>query len=427
MELSFRGSSGSGKVEKGSTRDLLLPVLSSLLPQLLGDFTNFGDENHDSNLESVLSQVAEGIHMLTGGVATIKMPPPLSSTPSSSALFPAKEPGIIVSCSAEAAGSALRTQGREKRSKTLMDERILDRSKPSIPESRLGSVGESDVNQILLKLVTRCGLGEGPEGEAEREGRGRGQEQLAIGDVTVSVQSAQCVRGFSSEQQEATRLIALLLSHSISVQSAVQLHKVTSERSGNDLRCLNAAIRVCEERTALDGAALAEAKLQSFSAFDLAHFSSQCCGISTLVGLGTLVADILPQAFRAKKVVLLLLRDDPRAGRTGAPGRPFFLPVLPEGLTDDQNLINHTTLDQMSRIQDYSESSRSRHSRVMLVREESGVTYGALLVLRTPVEGEAVSVGSTQSDSRSDAAIIVTAAITGESAPRTEGRNAPTV
>lgn len=306
-----------------------------------------------------------------------------------------------------------------------MDERILDQSLRSIPGTRLGSAGESDVNQILLKLVALSSQAKQEEAEnsdilrtnADRQGQGQEQEQAqAVREVTVTVQSAQSMRGFSEEQRDATRLISLVLSHCISMRNKIKLHNIASERTSNDVRCLNVAIKGCNERIAIDNAVLKNAKLRSSSAMQLAHFSSQCCGISTMVGLGSLVAEILPQALTARKVVLLLLREDPSAGTgTGTRDRSFFLPVLLEGLSDDQALISHTTLDQMSRIPDYSESSRSRHSRIMLVREESGVTYGALLILCAPVEGDARRVGTVQSDVKGDAAKIVRSAITGES------------
>jgi hypothetical protein len=339
-------------------------------------------------------------------------------------------------------GSAHRTDARmhrNRRSRALMDERILDQSLRSIPGTRLGSAGESDVNQILLKLVALSSQAKQEEAEnsdilrtnADRQGqelvKGQGQRQgqeqeqeqaQAVGEVTLTVQSAQSMRGFSEEQRDATRLISLVLSHCISMRNKIKLHKIVSERTSNDVRCLNIAITGCNERIATDNAVLNNAKLRSSSAMQLAHFSSQCCGISTMVGLGSLVAEILPQALRAKKVVLLLLREDPSAGTgtgLGTRDRSFFLPVLLEGLSNDQALISHTTLDQMSRIPDYSESLRSRHSRIMLMREESGITYGALLILCAPVEGDARRVGTVQSDIKGDAARIVRSAITGES------------
>ena len=331
-------------------------------------------------------------------------------------------------------GSAHRTDARmhrKRRSRALMDERILDQSLRSIPGTRLGSAGESDVNQILLKLVALSSQAKQEEAEnsdilrtnADRQGQGQGQEQeqaQAVGEVTVTVQSAQSMRGFTEEQRDATRLISLVLSHCISMRNKIELHNIASDRSSNDVRCLNVAIKGCNERIAIDNAVLNNAKLRSSSAMQLAHFSSQCCGISTMVGLGSLVAEILPQALTAKKVVLLLLREDPHSSAgtgtgIGTRDRSFFLPVLLEGLSDDQALISHTTLDQMSRIPDYSESSRSRQSRIMLMREESGVTYGALLILCAPVEGDARRVGTVQSDVKDDAARIVRSAITGES------------
>jgi hypothetical protein len=433
---SINGSAQTGTVELGRTQDLLLPVLSSLLPHLLSNFMDSGREKDDSGLESVLFQVAESIHVLTGGVATIKIPPQPSSSPLPYTLPSDTVTDLLISSGPDTTGNARITDthtNREGQSRTLMDERILDQSLRSVPGSRLGSAGESDVNQILLKLVSRSCEAEGGEAKVEgsgivrasaerqgqeqrqRQGQGRGQD--AAGEVTVSVQCAQSVRGFSAEQRDATRLISLVLSHCISVRSKIKSHEIVSERSSNDVRSLNAVIKGCKERTAIDNAALNDAKLLSSSALELASFSSLCCGISTLVGLGSLVAEILPQALNAKKVVLLLLREDPSAG-TGTRDRSFYLPVLPEGLSDDQTLISHTTLDQISRIPDYSESSRSRHSRVMLVREESGVTYGALLVLRAPLEGDARRVGTGQSDIRGEAARVVRSAISGESTPR---------
>jgi hypothetical protein len=399
-----------------------------------------GGDNYDSGLKSVLSQVAESIHVLTGGVATIKIPPQPSSSTFSYILPPDMVSDLHISSGSDPIGNVPRTDARtnrEGRSQALLDERILDQSLRSVPGSRLGSAGESDVNQILLKLAALNGQAEGAEAEAEstgtvkanpdrqgqeqgkgkgqRQGQGRGQQ--ADGEVTVSVQCAQSVRGFTAEQRDATRLISLVLSHCLSLRSKMKLHEVVSERSSNDVRSLNSVIKACNERIAIDNVALNDAKLRSSSALELAYFSSQCCGISTLVGLGSLVAEVLPQALRAKKVVLLLLREDPSAG-TGTRDRSFYLPVLPDGLSDDQTLISHTTLDQMSRIPDYSESSRSRHSRVMLVREESGVPYGALLILRAPVEGDARGVGTGQSDLKGDAARVVRSAISGESTTR---------
>jgi hypothetical protein len=376
--------------------------------------------------------------VLTGGVATIKIPPQPSSSTFSYILPSDMVSDLLISSGFEPIGNVLRTDARtnrEGRSQALMDERILDQSLRSVPGSRLGSAGESDVNQILLKLAALSGHAEGAEAEAEstgtvkanpdrqgqeqgkgqRQGQGRGQQ--AAGEVTVSVQCAQSVRGFTAEQRDATRLISLVLSYCISMRSKMKLHEVECERSSNDVRSLNAVIKACNERIAIDNIALNDAKLRSSSALELAYFSSQCCGISTLVGLGSLVAEILPQALRAKKVVLLLLREDPSAG-TGTRDRSFYLPVLPEGLSDEQTLISHTTLDQMSRIPDYSESSWSRHSRVMLVREESDVPYGALLILRAPVERDARGVGTGQSDLKGDAARVVRSAISGESTTR---------
>lgn len=440
----MRGSAQAEVVETGSTKDLLLPVLSGLLPQLLNNFTNFGGDNYDSSLESVLLQVAESIHVLTGGEATIKMPPPPPSSP-----LPYTSPSdmvsdLLISSGSDITGTAQRTNARtnrEEQSRALMDERILDLSLRSVPGSRLGSAGESDVNQILLKLIALNSQAEQDEDESEgsgivrakadTQGRGQGQRQgqgqkqrqrqKAVGEVTVSVQCARSVRGFNPEQRDATRLISLVLSHCISMRSKLKLDEAVSERNSNDIRSLNAVVKGCNEKIAVDSAALIDAKLRSSSSLELAHFSSKCCGISTLVGLGSLVADILPQALRAKKVVFLLLREGPTAG-TGTRDNSFFLPVLPGGLSDDQALVSHTTLDQMSRIPEYSESSRSRHSRVILVKEDTGVTYGALLVLRTPVEVDARKVGTSHSDVQGDTVRVVVSAISGECTIRTNGR-----